>query len=406
MNGTQSPGAKSVELHQVSNVWELNPDQLEQVYGRCHMNNYVHAALITVNTGKWPRHRTLKVVPGKFSTEMEEAVNSLLRFASQLTAPRDPRAMRIKLALALYRFYRTLPDEADALASLSDLMQLMAGLAFLPLVAEKNDRFPLWWHPPVRPLKEIRRRELAVILKGFRHEDLIDFYGEKISQYCKEPDRPISLLFSLTIRLVSTIIIMMENGVFPEIALTAFRKVEEAMLDIEYRHQLGNRPGMALNIEGINQIRYRNTLYLYGGNLLERMGRIEEAREWYLKDIDNPDLPGHLDFYLTALKTCERLLCAYRTLGGAEDGKLLALLNRSLARSLEKTRDYGRKVLDIVEHRPELDLSLPKIQLGAKQILFSGEANREPLLAALLYQRMVKGIPYSETDYSLFKPDV
>lgn len=384
-----------------ANVWELTLEQLDHLYQHRHVNNYVYAALQVMAARGWPRGPEMIQPPMGFSRPMTKMVAELLDFVPRLEAAGDTGAMRTAVSLALYRFYRTLPEAEEALTQLPRLMQLMAGLAFLPLVAEREDRFPLWWHRPVRPIEEERRRELAILLRPFDLEELLEFYGGRIGRYCDNPKRPISRLYSLTIRLVSTVIIMMENGLYPELAWRAFQHIESAMLDFEGRHRLGNLPGMVLNISDLNQIRYRNTLYLYGGNLLERMGRRLEAREWYLKDIHTPDLPGKLEFYLTAFKTCERLLCAYRTLDGEEHEELRKLLDQSMARSLSKTREYACKVLNIVKEHPRLDLSQPKLQIGDKQILFSGEASREPLLASLLYQHMVRGTPYLKTDYSL-----
>jgi hypothetical protein len=212
-----------------------------------------------------------------------------------------------------------------------------------------------------------------------------------------------SVLFAVTIELVTALIVTIENGVFPDIARTAFRHLEQAMLDYEQRTGLGNRPGLMLNVEDPGQIRYRNTLYLYGGNLLERMGRLAEAREWYLKDIDAPELHLRLGFYLTALKTCERLLCAYRVSPVAAQWDLRGAVHRVLVKSLEQAQRYAQDVLDLAARHPHLDWSQPKFRLGSQTVLFCGEACREPLLAALLYQNIVRGIPFAETDYGVLE---
>ena len=306
------------------------------------------------------------------------------------------------LTRRLFELYAELPPSRPA--EIPRLGRLLAALAFLPLIAERNDGFALWWHPPVRPIEPIHADLMSLMRGPCSYEEAYRRFESQATRRGARPEQPVSLLYVITIMLVQAIILMMENGAPQEETLHAFRGAEAAMRDFEDRHGLGGLRDVPLGLKNPEQLRYRNTLYLYGGNLLERMGRHEEAVSWYLRDIDDHvDLPRSLGFYMTAFKTCERLLSAYRidSRHPRVRATLLALIHKALVKSFDQTRKYGEETLAMVDAHPNLDLSQPKLELQERTVLYAGEASREPLLIALLYRNMVQGVPYRDTDYSL-----
>jgi hypothetical protein len=369
------------------------------------MNAYVHAGLLTLGTSAWPRSGPLHVAEAELSPRFAAAVDRALDLLPRITGAQTPHEDRVDLTRRLFELYRELPESRPA--EIPRLMRLLAALAFLPLVAERNDGFALWWHPPVRPIEPAHSQLMTLMHGPFSYEDAFRRFEPQATRRGANLERPVSLLYVITIMLVQSIIVMMENGVASEETLQAFRNAETAMRDFEARYGLAGLEDVPLGLKNPEQLRYRNTLYLYGGNLLERAGRHEEAVSWYLREIDDHvDLPRSLGFYMTAFKTCERLLSAYRIDRRHPRVKatLLALIHKALVRSFDQTRNYSEDTLATVDAHPNLDLSQPKLELGNRTVLYAGEASREPLLIALLYRKMVQDVPYRDTDYSLFVP--
>ena len=390
-------------MRSVADVWDLSVDEVQELYTQRHMNAYVHAGLLTLGTSAWPRSGPLHVAEPELSPRFAAAVDRVLLFAPRIARAEAPHEERVALTRRLFELYRELPESRPP--GIPSLMRLLAALAFLPLAAERNDGFALWWHPPVRPIEPIHTELMSVMHGSFSYEATFQRFESEARRRGADPEQPVSLLYVITIMLVQAIIVMMENGVSPEETLPAFERAEKAMRDFEGRHRLASLDDVPLGLQDPAQLRYRNTLYLYGGNLFERLGRHEEAVSWYLRDIDNhADLPRSLGFYMTAFKTCERLLSAYRIdrRHPRVRAALLALIHKALARSLDQTRKYAEETLATVDAHPNLDLSQPKLELGDQTVLYAGEASREPLLIALLYRNMVQDVPYGDTDYSLF----
>ena len=410
-----SRGAEIVEqLARIESVWQLSSEQVEQVYHFGHMNNYVRAALRVLADSAWPRGGSWRSATSSFGAAFDERVDALLAFVSE---PADkPRERRVAITEALYRLYDAIPVIGPA--EVSELTRIFAALAFLPLLAERADSFPLWWHPPRRAIGQRQRRFFAMLsaetlsLEQIFEREKAEFINRDVSR-----DDPVTLLFAITIDLVQSVIVMLENGVFADLALVAYQRIEAAMRDFEQRHGLADAK-MPLGLRSSGQLRYRNTLYLYGGSLLERMGRRDAARAWYLRDIDRPELSERISFYLTGFKTCERLLAAHRVAGfdcgnarvghattcRSKDGASTsrAQIDATLAASLMHLKRYAKQTLDFVAEHPELDRGSPKLELGDKTMLYAGEGAREPLLIALLYQNIVGQTPFSEIDYSIF----
>ncbi len=397
-------------LGRVASVWELTPEQVEQLYRERHLNNYVHAGLGALRAAdgaapRLPTDRPWRLRPDArpaSSPAVLAAVDALLGWVPSLAAPADPTAARVEVTTRVHGIYQALPAEVTA-GQVAGLMRLLAGCAWLPLVADRHDRLPLWFHRPVRELLPWQRRLFEVLwgpgelsLEALLSSE--EAFGGELRDAVAS-DTPMGQLFALTIRLVATTIVTIENGVASERPLAAFEAIEAAMIDFERRHGLGQDPAMPLNVRDPAQLRYRNTVYLYGGNLLERSGRRRAARAWYLRDIEQPCLPDKLGFTLTALKTCERLLCALRVSDPAERPALRSLLDASLARALSATRENSTLVLETIAGDPSIDLSPHVVDLPSGRLFFSGEACREPMLAALIYRQVIDGVPYDSPEH-------
>ena len=379
-------------MRNVRSVWDLTLEEIEELHTKRHLNNYVHAGLLVPLLSAWPSSPTrslTRVDPYLYYLPIEQAAAALLGHVPELLDGSDHSGTRLRVTRDLFRLYRSLPVlDADHVPA---IMRLFASLAFIILKAERNDNMPLWIPSPIRKAYPTHDNTFLRLLRpDVTLEDLLPFWKDEFEK-SKIEMLPARLVFPLTMRSVQAILIMVENGTSHTVAAEALVNLEHAMLDYEQRHKL------------LGSIRYRNTLYLYGGNMFQRMGRLDTAYAWYLKHIDYPELPKQFkgSGFMIPLKTCERLITACEIAPVGERPRLISLTNATLAVVLGMARAYAQDILSEIDKYPEADLRPAWVKLGEKSWLYGGEACREPVLASLLYQKMVQCVPYADTDYSL-----
>lgn len=383
-------------------VWQINMNEAEEIYRKRHMNNYVHAALSVFHAQNYPSGSVVQLkkatIPDRLQTAAEN-FTALIPYIDGST-PSRVRQHYIYLSYQLFLCMKTLElDELDATAS------LLSAFAFIPVIADKNDNKKLWFHPVLRK-KTPKMTELYNLLKtdisvpDYTQAALFDH------ETCENGD--LFYLSRFTTRAVATVIGMIENGLELPAAVAAFMQIEDKMLSFEKESGVYDSAN-PFQRNYSSRLRYRNTLYLYGGNALERAGRLTEAYDWYTKDIDNLALVELIGFYLTGLKTTERLLCARRVdslLNSEKDssrGLLQDLIRLCFHSSLKKCASYARIILDYVDSNDKLDLSQERFFLeDNKFMLFGGESSREPFLISLVYNKIINGIDYSDIDYSRY----
>jgi len=389
-------------LGRIDNVWEMSPALVEYAYRHRHLNTYVYAALLVAKTSSWPREGRFRLRRGLYDSRVENIVDQILALLPAIRSGADPRRTRLALTQLLNELYVALPRLS--LPEVPSHMSLLAALVFISLAADRADSIPLWFHPPVRVMDRDMLRRFQHTLEPFDFEALSDGpHAEELIKRGVQFDIPESVVTAATILFVQAIIFAVENGKKPETVRRAYQNVEQAMRRFETSHGLHLGPGECLDARRAGLLRYRNTLYLYGGNHLERMGDTSEAKRWYLREIDTPELPEFLRFYLTGLKTTERLLRAHTVAQNPLRPFLRRLIERSLVVCQLRARHYCAEVLETRRSAPGIDWSWPRVQTGSKLLFFGGEATREPLLAALIYCRVVQGVRYANTDYSIFE---
>lgn len=379
------------KMRHVSSVWDLTLEEIEEMHSKRHLNNYVHAGLLVLRLSAWSQ-KPQRLRHGLYQSAIENAANGILA-VPDLMLGNNPSSVRIRVTRGLWELYSSLPEPLPP-DQVPEIMRLFAALAFVVLKAERDDGMPLWIPPPIRKPFLAHERTFQLLLQPFCLESLVPIWQDEFNRTQIDANNHSRAVFLLIMRSVQAILIMIENGMDHDLALTAFTNLENAMLDYEHKYSLDK------------QHRYRNTLYLYGGNMLQRMGKLDQARSWYLKEIDDPNLPKrfHGNGYMIPLKTCERLISACEITEGTERLRLVRLTDATLAVVLGMARSLGREILAELDRHPEADLRPAWIKLGDRSWLFGGEGCREPLLAALLYQKMVRGIPYAKTDYSILVP--
>jgi len=389
-------------------VWELTLDQIEYIYRHRHMNNYVYAGLQTYHRSQMPLDRVVRLRKERVPECLHDGAENLLRLSPYLGND-DPRTVRINYTYHAFELLSML--EQVELEELPTVVELLSVLAYVPIVAEKNDNLPLWMNPAIRRRDRVKERVFEGIgpeidLKAFIRQPL--WTGDTGVDDEKVDEVPSLLMYYFMPRAVQCILVMIENGVDSERAAAAFRDVERNMRRFERERGIGNAPALRRrgNLKYPTDLRYRNTLYLYGGNLFERMGRREEAFDWYTRDIYITNLPDIFGFYLTSLKTCERLLCALRVASPDKETVLLRdLIERAMHQALRGASPHARRVREHIATNPDADLSAIRFFVHegkTRDLLYAGEAAREAFLASLLYNHVVNGVPHGRIDYAKY----
>jgi len=388
-------------------VWDLDADELEYTYRTIHINNYVYAALSGYLAGGFPLNRIVRLRKGCLPAAVEAAAQNFLELSPYLGND-DPALVRTNYVYRSYQLFKTFAGlEARRVRK---VMAFLAHIAYIPIVAEKNDEFPLWFHPVVRKIDDRIRTIFNNVMENDRivsQPDIWKFPNDSI----EEIQRSDTLyVLSFVPRIAQSIIIMNENGFPTEQVQEAWLKLESHVRGFESEKGIGNTDDFVAGIKQAGQIRYRNTLYLYGGDFFRRQGQYKMAADWYLKEIFIDELPQLFGFYLTDMKTCERLLCAYKLIteneiegyGDQEKKSLRRLIDNCAYSILQHAAQYGDQVLVFVDEHPDVDLAKGRIESNGKVILYGGEASREPFLFALLYLNFVEKVPFRKIDYTRF----
>ena len=386
------------ELLRRKGVWECSPEELEYAYRRLHVNEYVYAAIRTCRSSSLPLGRILAIkpeaVPGCILKEAQG-----LASLSPYIGNADTRTLRINSTYGCFELLRALRlvEEEELPAALETL----AALAYIQLLSEKEDGIHIWKQPLIRAPGRYERL-FEKIREPIDIRAFIELAEADLSPSGRPARNAMETIFQFIPSAVASVIAMIENGRGDEAALDAFKAIELAMLRYEAEQGLGNRPGLPGNILSPGQLRYRNTVYLYGGNLLERMGLAGEASSWYSRDLYFLGLPRLFGFYLTAMKTIERLLCAYRVAPPTRERFLLKeLVDRCLLSAFGKASEYADMVLRHIVSHPGIDLGAQRMEAERPEgyLLYGGEASREVFLIALIYNRVINGVEYAELDY-------
>lgn len=382
-------------------VWDLNLNEIEYIYQKLHMNNYVYAALMTYHKSNPPLNKQIKLNKRSAPACLFENAQKMAELSPYLGND-DPQLVRIHYTYYAYELFSRFKHLK--IQDIGQTIALMSALSYVPIIAEKNDNLLIWWNMVIRKKTQFIKDRYDSIKDKIDIDEFVKLPYFENEKNQEEDLSPIDTLFEFIPRAVSSVIIMLENGLDLEQAATAFVNIEKNMIEYEQKHRVGNLKEFPKNVKHHGQTRYRNTLYLYGGTVFERMGRYEEAFSWYTKDLYFVDIYDTFGFYLTALKTCERLLCAYRVAAEKKETTLFkSLIDHCFKKAFLNASDYAAVVLDYVRSTPGLDLSLERFDLGNnKYMLYAGEPSREIFLISLLYNKIINNEEYGEIGYSTY----
>jgi hypothetical protein len=369
-------------------VWDLSLDEIEYVYRHRHMNHYVYAALRTYYTSSPPLHRPVSLRANTIPPCLRGPCERLLQLSPCIGA-HDPSFIRAGITYHTYLLYSVL-DQVQ-LEHISLVAQLLAACAYLAIVSERNDNVPLWFHRVVRNkspyvdaiveklLEPVVDIEAVALMPMTAHENKRNRVQENIPNHN----------YHFVPKAVSSLIVLMENGVDPHLIARALLQTEQAMRT--YEQDQGHSDTETPVTKYLKQIRYRNTLYLYGGMFFEKQQMYERARDWYLRDINDPGLLDRSEgFFLTDLKATERLVSAFPLTTDRETRRQLKdLIHGYLVRCARGAAAHSRVIFDFLFS-------------GDKRMLYAGEASRELFFLSLLYNKFVLGTDYENIDYARF----
>ena len=381
------------------NVWQLSLEEIDYVYSQLHMNSYVYAALKVYHQSSPPAGKKLMLKNGAVPDSIRGRLREFIELAGYIGRD-DPGKVRVHCTYRSFKLMQTL--RGITLEELKIIIPVFALTAFIPVLSDKNDNFPLWSHSVVRESHPDRIRLYEALDDHIDIDEYIrlPFFNETLS--ADDTISPVESLFAFMPRAVSSVIARIERIGNTEEITRAFLRIERAMRDYEEKHNLCGPGKSPLNVKYSGQIRYRNTLYLYGGNHFERIGDCEKAFDWYCRDIYTLLLPNYCGFYLTDFKTCERLIRAYPLYPEARECKLFPnLIDHMILKSFHKSAEYAMKVLDYIDMHSDVDLSKERLEWGdGRPMLYGGEAMREIFLLSLLYEHYVQELSFTDLDYS------
>ena len=379
-------------------IWDLTPEEIKYLYNNIHLNNYIYAAFLCYHRSKKPLNKILTIKKEEIPLPLHEYTEKLVKLSPYLGND-DSRIIRINYTYYAYNLFKAFHRITKE--NVQKTIELLATLAYIPITAEKNDDFALWLHPVIRNPDDRINKLYNAIKKEIDIPSFLElclFNNEKIDEYINSPLRSTFLFM----RAVQSIIIMTENNEDRKKIAEAWKNVEYNMIRHEREHGLRGSEYKG-NIKRSGQIRYRNTIYLYGGDFFRRMKDYDTAFEWYTKDIYVKELPDLFGFYLTDMKTTERLLCAYKIAkerGG--DSFLKDLIASCMQKILKNTAMYADNILDFIAAHPGVDISLSRIPDNGRYKLYAGEASREIFLISLLYNNIMNEVKYEDIDYRKF----
>lgn len=382
-------------------IWDLTVDEVEYVYKELHMNNYVYAAVMSFYRSKPPLNKIIDIKEQSIPRCLHEPVRKLIRLSPYL-GREDTKNVRTHYTYNAFELFQQLRH--IKMQEVEQVIECLAALAYIPIIAEKNDGLSVWLNPVIRKATPFISRRFEVLLEDFNIDDFVKLPVVEKGGIVEEELSPTDTLFEFTPRVTSCIITMIENGIDLKLAEKAYRNAERHMIEYEQKHNLGHQAHFNWNIKMPSQTRYRNSFYLYGGTLLEKMGNTEEAFAWYCRDLLYVDIFNSFGFYLTSLKTSERLLCAYRIMGNNYDRILFKdLIKQCIKKSFINASEYADVVLDYIRSNPDTDLSQQRFILkNNKYMLYGGEPSREIFLIALLYNNIILNVDYQDIDYNKY----
>lgn len=384
--------------------WDLRPEEVAFAYHRLHMNNYVHVGLMALLDDRRPTNRRLRVkqesVPGRLLSPAQ-------RLCDAAASLGRANPLRVRADIVLLTHVLAVHLDATTEADIDPVTGLLSAMAFIPLEADRNGGMHVWPYRIVRPLDAEKRHVFDMVTDGL---DPTRF--PRYQQPSQKPwllDQPaLRALALLAVDALTAIVTAIENGAAPDLIATKFRQLERTMRDHEQTNGLADGPGDARVLRRPDQRRYRNSIYLYGGNHFERMGRLDEAYAWYVADLDveqeSSEWPPHFGEYLMGFRTVERLLCAYRVCPDAERRRRLRdCARRGLVATFRSCAVRSAMLLHVLRTQPAPDPGSESLPLpDGRQMPFSGPDTREIYLLSLLYQSIIGAWDAPVPEYDRF----
>lgn len=383
---------------QSKKIWDLSPEEADYVYNNLHMNNYVYSSYKLIHDSKPPLNCILDFKKSKLPISLDDSIRNFTKLSPYI-GNSDNTLVRKNYTLFAYYLFKEF--DIVNINNLNAVVRLLSAISYISVYSDKNDGLLVWKHNIVRSKNKYIEKIFEKILYNSSPLDIIKMPSHE-NERIESDIEGLRILYSLIPKSISVILTMIENDIDRSIAAKAITNVESMMLKLE--DEFCNSKDDANNEQHFKkQIRYRNTLYLYGASLFEKMGLENKAFSWYTKDLLFDNMPKYLDFYLTSMKTCERLISAYKISKSNNKQELKRIIDLSLIKSFKSASKYANLLFEYILSNPDADLSKERIETKEGKIwFFGGEAAREIFLIALYYNVVVNNADYKSINYKEF----
>jgi hypothetical protein len=384
--------------------WHLDPKQIDWFTQHRHMNRYVYAMYQDYTQADFP-YNTDYEASGQITGILLEPVNNLIQ---TIRTKQSKQKKRIAFSLAAHKLFAHL----SRMSSVEELTQVIPVLTLFASPAIKTYCVPAQrggLTTLVRNLSPEIEQQFQAISPRLHISDFLNlvFQNNELDNI----QNPFTVIKIFVHKALTAIITHQENGAAsPDVILKKFRHLrrlvearERKIFDASY-HLLWYEHG-----HSHCQRHYWNSLLLYGGNHLERMGLEEEAFDWYTSGLIHPDVANRFRPFRQVLlnfKVCERLLCAYQLAYRSSSPPKFSLFRQQIEQMTLKSfhflAEQSIDILKFVARNPDADLTQRRIRVGKKVFTFYDELVYEPFLFTLLYEHIILGGSWGKHDYDRY----
>jgi hypothetical protein len=389
-------------------VWDLSLKEIDYIYKNLHMNNYVYAALKIYHQSNPPLNKIIKLNKKMIPECMHAYAEKLINLSPYLGND-DPKIVRINYTYYSYELFKVLKYVKET--ELFNVIEFLTTIAYIPIIAERNDNLNLWSYRIVRIINESTAKKIKILKLKNNISNAVNILANKGDELDEINKNKITLLFFYVIRAMKTILMMCENNVNKNEIIEILENIENNMIAYEIKNDLGGKK-YKFNIKNPGQLRYRNTLYLYGGDFFRRINNNKMSFQWYTKDIFYNDFHEMIsdNFYLTSMKAIERLIMAYSILKDIKNAQSLkSIINKCFLKLFIKISDDSENKINFIKSNPKIDISQKKFTQTikesnnqVKEIIYAGEGSRELFLLSSLYSFLINKINFNKINYSKY----
>lgn len=121
-------------------VWDLTLEEIEHLYNNVHLNNYIYAALQCFHKSRTPINKLITIKKEKIPPALLGSLPNLIKLSPYLGND-DSRIIRINYTYYAFNLFKAFSRMRKN--NTRRLIELLTALAYIPIIAEKNDDFAI-----------------------------------------------------------------------------------------------------------------------------------------------------------------------------------------------------------------------------------------------------------------------